>query len=45
MDSFDYLADKHHVDDAENLIACPHVDFREPAERFPLSTLTRAQAI
>ena len=39
-----YLADRHHVDDAGNLIACTYVDFREPAG-FPASTLNKAQAI
>ena len=44
MASFDYLADGHHVDDAGNLIACTYVDFRDPAERFPITTLQKASA-
>ena len=44
MAGFEYLADGHHVDDAGNLIACTYVDFRDPAERFPISTLQKASA-
>ena len=44
MASFEYLADGHHVDDAGNLIACTYVDFRDPAERFPISTLQKASS-
>ncbi len=42
MHSFQYLADGHHVDDAGNLIACTYVDFRSPAERFPITMLKKA---
>ena len=44
MASFEYLADGHHVDDAGNLIACTCVDFRDPAERFPITVLRRASS-
>ena len=44
MDSFEYLADGHHVDDAGNLIACTYVEFRDPAERFPISVLRKASS-
>ena len=44
LPSFEYLADGHHVDDAGNLIACTYVDFREPAERFPITTLQKASS-
>lgn len=43
--SFDYLADGHHVDDAETLSACTYVDCREPAERFPISRLKKGRGI
>ena len=39
MRSFQCLADDHHVDDAGNLIACSYVDFRDPTERSPITTL------
>ena len=42
MGGFEYLADGHHVDDAGNLIACTYVDFRDPAERFPITVLQKA---
>ncbi len=42
MGSFEYLADGHHVDDAGNLIACTYVDFRDAAERAPITTLRKA---
>ena len=45
MSSFEYLADGHHVDDAGNLIACTYVDFREPAERSPITTLQKASSM
>ena len=41
MGGFEYLADGHHVDDAGNLIACTYVDFRDPAERFPITVLQK----
>ena len=41
MASFEYLADGHHVDDAGNLITCTYVDFRDPAERFPITVLQK----
>ena len=44
MGGFEYLADGHHVDDAGNLIACTYVDFRDPAERFPITVLHRASS-
>ncbi len=44
MASFDYLADGHHVDDAGNLIACTYVDFRDPAERLPITALRKASS-
>ena len=44
MRSAEYLADGHHVDDAGNLIACTYVDFRDPAERFPITVLQKASA-
>ena len=44
MPSVQYLADGHHVDDAGNLIACTYVDFRDPAERFPITTLKKASS-
>ena len=42
MGGFEYLADGHHVDDAGNLISCVHVDFRDAAERVPITTLRKA---
>ena len=44
MASFEHLAEGHHVDDAGNLIACTYVDFRDPAERSPISTLRKASS-
>ena len=44
MRSFEYLADGNHVDDAGNLISCTYVDFRDPAERFPITTLKKASS-
>ena len=44
MASFEYLADGHHVDDAGNLIACAYVDFRDPAERLPITVLQKASS-
>ncbi len=44
MRSVEYLADGHHVDDAGNLIACAYVDFRDPAERFPIAALQKASS-
>ena len=44
MGGFEYLADGHHVDDAGNLIACTYVDFRGPAERFPITVLQKASS-
>ena len=43
MGGFEYLANGHHVDDAENLIACTYVDC-DPAERFPITALQKASA-
>ena len=44
MASFEDLADGHHVDDPGNLIACTYVDFRDPADRFPVTVLQRASS-
>ena len=44
MGSFEQLADGHHVDDAGNLIACTYVDFRDPAERLPITALRNASS-
>ncbi len=44
MASFEYLADGHHVDDAGNLIGCTFVDFRDPAERLPITALRKASS-
>ena len=44
MRGVQYLADGHHVDDAGNLIACTYVDFRDPAERLPVTTLQKASS-
>ena len=44
MRSVEYLADGHHVDEAGNLIACTYVDFRDPAERFPIPILQKASS-
>ena len=44
MGGFEYLADGHHVDDAGHLIACTYVDFRDPAERFPITGLQKASS-
>ena len=38
------LADGHHVDDAGNLICCTYVDFRELAERAPITALQKASS-
>ena len=38
------LAEGHHVDDAGNLISCTYVDFRDPDERFPITTLRKASS-
>ena len=42
MRGVQYLADGHHVDDAGNLISCTYVDFRDPAERSPITALRKA---
>ena len=39
-----YLSDGHHVDDAGNLISYIYVDFRDPAERSPITTLKKASS-
>ena len=44
MANYECLADGHHVDDAGNLIACTYVDFRDPAERFPITVLQKASS-
>ena len=44
MRSFHYLADGHHVDDGEHLISCTYVDFLDPAERHPITTLQKASS-
>ena len=45
MGSFQYLAARAlHVDDAGNLISCTYVDFRDPTERFPITTLKKASS-
>ena len=44
MQSVEYLADGHHVDDAGNLIACTYVDFRDSAERCPVAALRKASS-
>jgi len=44
MCGFQYLADGHHVDEAGNLISCTYVDFRDPAERFPITALQKASS-
>ena len=44
MRGVQYLADGHHVDDMGNLIACTYVDFRDPAERFPITVLQKASS-
>ena len=44
MRSFEYLADGHHVDDAGNLICCSYVDFRDPVDQSPVTTLTKASS-
>lgn len=38
------LPEGHHVDDAGNLISCTYVDFRDPDERFPITTLRKASS-
>ena len=37
-----YRAEGHHVDDAGNLISCVYVDFRDAAERSPITSLQKA---
>ena len=44
MGGFEQLADGRHVDDAGNLICSTYVDFRDPAERFPITVLRRASS-
>ena len=44
MGGVQYLSDGQHVDDAGNLIACTYVDFRDPAERFPITALRKASS-
>ena len=44
MGGLEYMADGHHVDDAGHLIACTYVDFRDPAERFPITVLQKASS-
>ena len=44
MRSVEYLADGHHVDHEGNLIACTYVDFRDPAERCPVTVLQKASS-
>ena len=38
------LADGHHVDEAGNLISCTYVDLRDPVDRSPITTLTKASS-
>lgn len=42
--SFLFLADGHHIDEAGNLISCTYVDFRDPEERTPATTLQKASS-
>ena len=44
MASSEYLADGHYVDEVGNLIACTYVDFRDRAERFPMTVLQKASS-
>ena len=44
MRSVQLLADGHHVDEAGNLIACTYVDLRDPVDRSPITTLTKASS-
>ena len=44
MRRFELLADGHHVDDAGNLISCTYVDFRDSAERFPITILQKVSS-
>ncbi len=39
-----YLADGHHVDDVGNLSSCVYVDFRDAAERSPITSLQKASS-
>ena len=39
-----YLADGHHVDDAGNLFSCVYVDFRDTAERSPITSFQKASS-
>ena len=39
-----YLAEGHHVDDEGNLISCVYVDFRDAAERSPITSLQKASS-
>ena len=41
MAGFEYLANGHHVDDAGNRMACTYGDFRDPAERYPITVLQK----
>ena len=34
----------NHVDEAGNLITCTYVDFRNPVERTPITTLYKASS-
>ena len=34
----------HHVDEAGNLISCTYVDLRDPVDRSPITTLTKASS-
>ena len=44
MRNSQHLSDGHHVDDARNLISCAYVDFRDPAERVPITALQKASS-
>ena len=44
MGGFEFLADGHHVDEAGNLISCTYLDFRAPAERYPITALQKASS-
>ena len=44
MRRFEYLADGYHVVDGRILISCTYVDFRDPAERSPITTLKKASS-
>ena len=44
MRSSQLLADGYHVDESGNVISCTYVNLRDPVDRSPITTLTKASS-